>query len=119
MKKILKKACSKYLALVLVLLLVSAVCLLFSSRKSGMFIDEIYTYALSNSDHAPFLIDLKNGEMVGTVFTREELETMVEKVLLWFKDNAYQKERLGAAIDRVGVEALKLLIAADREKKAR
>ena len=61
MKKILKKACSKYLALVLVLLLVSAVCLLFSSRKSGMFIDEIYTYALSNSDHAPFLIDLKNG----------------------------------------------------------
>ena len=72
MKKILKKACGKYLALVLVLLLVCAVCLLFSSRKSGMFIDEIYTYALSNSDHAPFLIDLKNGEMVGTVFTREE-----------------------------------------------
>lgn len=73
MKKALKKAAEKYLAILLILVLVSAVCMLFSSRKSGMFIDEIYTYGLSNSDHMPFLKDIKNGQMVGSVYTREEL----------------------------------------------
>ena len=34
--------------------------------------------------------------------TQEEILPTMEKVLLWFKKNAYQKERLGAAIDRVG-----------------
>ena len=63
----------KALALVLVFLLVSAVCLLFSCRKQGMFIDEIYTYGLSNSSYAPFLSDIKDGDMVGKTFTREEL----------------------------------------------
>ena len=46
-------------------------------------------------------------------YERDELETMVEKVLLWFKDNAYQKERLGAAIDRVGVEAFQAAMDSD------
>ncbi len=39
-------------------------------------------------------------------FSREELFPMLEKTLLWFKENAYQKERLGAAIDRLGVDKL-------------
>lgn len=73
MKKALKKAAEKYLAIVLVILLVSAVCLLFSGRKAGMFIDEIYTFGLSNSDHAPFLKDIKNGTLIGATLTREEL----------------------------------------------
>ena len=73
MKKMLKNALDKYLALFLVLVIITGVCLLFSSRKSGMFIDEIYTYGLSNSDHAPFLSDIKNGDMIGKTFTREEL----------------------------------------------
>ena len=34
-------------------------------------------------------------------------------MLLWFKDNAYQKERLGAAIDRVGVEAFQAAMESD------
>ena len=31
---------------------------------------------------------------------------MIEKVMLWFKENAFAKERLGAAIDRLGTKKL-------------
>ena len=41
-------------ALLLALVMVSSVCFLFSARKEGMFIDEIYTYGLSNSSYSPF-----------------------------------------------------------------
>ena len=68
-----KTAVRRYTAFVLVLILVTAVCLLFSTRKQGMFIDEIYTYGLSNNSSGPFLIDMKGGSMLDTVFTREEL----------------------------------------------
>ena len=33
--------------------------------------------------------------------------------MLWFKDNAYQKERLGAAIDRVGADKLEAALWSD------
>ena len=68
-----KTALQRYLALVLVLILVTSVCFLFSTRKEGMFIDEIYTYGLSNNVGGPFLIDMKGGHIVDTVFTRDEL----------------------------------------------
>ena len=68
-----KTATRKYLALVLVFIMVSAVCLLFSTRKEGMFIDEIYTYGLSNNVGGPFLRDMKGGNIVDTVFTKAEL----------------------------------------------
>ena len=68
-----KSALRKYTALVLVLILVTSVCFLFSTRKEGMFIDEIYTYGLSNNSSGPFLRDMKGGHIVDTVFTREEL----------------------------------------------
>ena len=62
-------------ALALALLMVASVCLLFSTRKEGMFIDEIYTYGLSNSSFHPFLST--DGERYGSiehrVITREEL----------------------------------------------
>ena len=34
--------------------------------------------------------------------TAEEVLPLLEKTMLWFKENAYKKERLGMAIDRVG-----------------
>ena len=46
---------SKILPLILVLVLVLAVGLHFCFWKSGMFIDEIYTYGLSNSHYMPFI----------------------------------------------------------------
>ena len=62
----------KYGALFLALVLICGVCLFFAARKSGMFIDEIFTYGLSNSHYAPFLGDI-HGDLDNTVLTREEL----------------------------------------------
>ena len=53
------------------------------------------------------------GTRLNRFYEREELETVLEKTLLWFKENAYVKERLGAAIDRVGVGAFEQAIASD------
>lgn len=53
--------------------LCTAVCLLFCSRKQGMFIDEIYSYGLANSAYAPFLSDLKDGNLIDEIFTQEEI----------------------------------------------
>lgn len=68
-----KKTARQYWALLLALVMISAVCFMFSGRKSGMFIDEIYSYGLANSSYAPFLDDIKGGDMVGKTFTRAEL----------------------------------------------
>ncbi|MDD6041851.1 MAG: 4Fe-4S dicluster domain-containing protein [Clostridia bacterium] len=53
------------------------------------------------------------GTRLNRYYHEDELETITEKVLLWFRENAYQKERLGAAIDRVGVEAFEKAIEGD------
>lgn len=63
----------KNTALLLALILISSVCFLFGNRKEGMFIDEVYTYGLSNSYYAPFVSSLKDGDMIDKVFTRQEL----------------------------------------------
>lgn len=68
-----KKFLFKNAALILALIMICSVCLLFCTRKEGMFIDEIYSYGLSNSFYAPYVTDLKGGDMTDTVFTREEL----------------------------------------------
>ena len=68
-----KEAAKKHGPLLLALAVILAVCLLFAQRKNGMFIDEIYTYGLSNSHYAPFLEDVAGGELEGAVFTRQEL----------------------------------------------
>lgn len=53
------------------------------------------------------------GTRLSRYYRQDELETITEKVLLWFRENAYQKERLGAAIDRVGVEAFEKALEGD------
>jgi len=68
-----KDTFKKSWAAVLMFFLVTAVCFLFSCRKSGMFIDEIYTYGLSNSSYAPYITDIKGGNAVGQIISREEL----------------------------------------------
>lgn len=67
------KAVKKHAVLLAALMIISAVCFLFASRKEGMFIDEIYSYGLSNSYYAPFVTDLKDGDMLDKVMTRQEL----------------------------------------------
>ena len=46
------------------------------------------------------------GTLLSGVYTEEEIPDMIEKVMLWFRENAYAGERLGAAIDRIGTETL-------------
>ncbi len=69
MKTVLKK----HFAFLLALVLICAVCLFFAGRKEGLFIDEVYTYGLSNSYYAPYVDDLKNDDMIDKVITRQEL----------------------------------------------
>ena len=51
------------------------------------------------------------GTRLSTVYTPEEIPTVIEKVMLWYKENGYAKERLGATIDRLGTEALESALA--------
>ena len=51
------------------------------------------------------------GTLLPGTYTEAEVPDMIEKVMLWFKENAYGKERLGAAIDRLGTEKLEADLA--------
>lgn len=51
------------------------------------------------------------GTLLSGTFTEAEVPAMIEKVMLWFKENAYAKERLGAAIDRLGTDTLETALA--------
>lgn len=53
------------------------------------------------------------GTALSRFVTEEEIFPILEKTMLWFKDNAYQKERLGAAIDRIGVDKLEEALFSD------
>ncbi|HIS91781.1 MAG TPA: 4Fe-4S binding protein [Candidatus Alectryocaccomicrobium excrementavium] len=48
----------------------------------------------------------RNGTRLSRMVRADEIDALIEKTMLWFRENAYQKERLGKAIDRLGVDAL-------------
>ena len=51
------------------------------------------------------------GTLLSSVYSPEEIPEIIEKVMLWYKENGFVKERLGAAIDRVGIDKLEAAIA--------
>lgn len=55
----------------------------------------------------------RDGTPLSRLFKPEEVPDIIERVMLWYKENGYAKERLGAAIDRLGIEALESAIATD------
>ena len=61
------------------------------------------------------------GTLLSSTFSFDEVPCVIKKVILWYKENGYVKERLGAAIDRIGVEALEASLATndllDREEE--
>ena len=69
-----RSSLKKYGALSLVFVLCAGVFCLFGMRKTGLFVDEVYTYGLSNSAYAPFLYDVKGGDLHDVLFTRSEAE---------------------------------------------
>ncbi len=68
-----KKTIQKYALPVLLLCLTLVGCLFFARMKSGLFIDEVYSYGLSNSHYAPFLTDAVGGDLRDGVVTRQQL----------------------------------------------
>ena len=53
------------------------------------------------------------GTLLNSVYSADEVPSVIEKVLLWYKENGYVKERLGATVDRIGTDALEAAIATD------
>ena len=51
------------------------------------------------------------GTLLKSVYSPEEIPTVIEKVILWYKENGYVKERLGAAVDRLGADVLEAALA--------
>lgn len=72
-----KQKLKKLLPFLLCLTLILAAGLWYSLKKQGLFIDEIYSYGLSNSEYAPFIKDLKEGGVVDQTFTRQDLMNYV------------------------------------------
>ena len=51
------------------------------------------------------------GTLLSGTYKEDDVSEVILKVMLWFKENAYAKERLGAAIDRIGVDVLEKSLA--------
>lgn len=63
----------------IILLLASVTFIAFGIMKSGYFIDEIYTYGLSNSYYTPFIknINSDDGIIADTILTKEDFNDYV------------------------------------------
>ncbi len=53
------------------------------------------------------------GTALSRLVTEDEVLPILEKTMLWFKENANPKERLGLAVDRLGVEHLENALFSD------
>jgi len=53
------------------------------------------------------------GTRLSEIYTCDEIPTVIEKVMLWYKENGQPKERLGATIDRLGVDTLEAALKTD------
>lgn len=51
------------------------------------------------------------GTLLSGIYSIEEIPTVIEKVMLWYKENGYVKERLGATVDRLSTAALESALA--------
>ena len=50
------------------------------------------------------------GTQLRNTYSVDEVPAVIEKVMLWYKENGYVKERLGATIDRIGADALEVAL---------
>lgn len=53
------------------------------------------------------------GTLLSAQYTPDQIPDLIEKIMLWYKENGYVKERLGATVDRLGIETLEEAIATD------
>ncbi|MBR5307358.1 MAG: 4Fe-4S binding protein [Clostridia bacterium] len=55
----------------------------------------------------------RNGTPLSKLVSEEEIYPLLEKSILWYRENGYQKERFGLAIDRIGIEKFEEAIFSD------
>lgn len=55
----------------------------------------------------------REGALLQKLFAPEEVLSVVEKILLWYKENGVAKERLAKTIDRVGIDSLEAAVYND------
>ena len=53
------------------------------------------------------------GTRLSRIYSEDEIPDVIEKILLWYRDNGLEKERLGAAIDRLGADVLEKALEGD------
>ena len=53
------------------------------------------------------------GTPLSRLVEEDEVLPILEKTLLWFRENAFAKERLGIAIDRIGTDKLEAALFSD------
>ena len=53
------------------------------------------------------------GTPLKTLIPVENCGDIVEKAMLWYKENGYSKERFGIAIDRIGIDAFEAAVLGD------
>ena len=53
------------------------------------------------------------GTKLSRLVEEDEIFPILEKTMLWFRENANKKERLGAAIDRIGADKLEAALFSD------
>lgn len=51
------------------------------------------------------------GTPLSSLYTVDEIPDLIEKILLFYKENGYMKERLGQTVDRLGIAALEAALA--------
>ena len=68
-----KEKYNRYIMLIISIAVTLSVCIYWGVEKSGMFIDEIYSYGLSNGYYTPFIRSVKDGEMTDKILTKQEM----------------------------------------------
>lgn len=71
------KFVKKNIIYILIAALITGVFFYFAHAKAGYYIDEIYTYGLSNSHFAPYLSDVAGGDLEDRVITNNALKSYV------------------------------------------
>lgn len=90
-------------------------------RTCGVCTGKCPFQAVKKHEHVQYQIyvggtwgkNTRMGTPLSRLVEREEIFPLLEKTMLWFKENAQGKERLGKVIDRVGAEAMEAALFSD------
>lgn len=90
-------------------------------RTCGVCTGKCPFEAVAHHEHVMYQIyvggtwgkETRMGTALSRLVEEEEIFPLLEKTMLWFKENALPKERLGKAIDRIGVKQMEEALWSD------